>query len=159
VRRATSHLISQLCLSIVWAPPARRPALIASAVFAGAAHAQGTTTGAVSGRVTDPSGNPVANAQVEIRNTATGARNGQVTRENGRFYLANLDVGGNYVVTVRRIGFAPEVRPGVVVSLSQTTRVDVALRAQATQLTEVAVTASRVGADFTPHAPGHADDR
>lgn len=129
-------------------------ALIASAAFAGAAHAQGTTTGAVTGRVTDASGTPVANAQVEIRNTATGARNGQVTRENGRFYLPNLDVGGGYVLTVRRIGFAPETRPNVVVSLSQTTRVDLTLQAQATTLTEVAVTAPRAGADFSPTRQG-----
>lgn len=129
-------------------------AFAATVALAGAAHAQGTTTGAVTGRITDPSGNPVANAQVEIRNVATGARNGQVTRENGRYYLANLDVGGGYTITVRRIGFAPETRPGVVVSLSQTTRVDLTLRAQATTLAEVAVTGTRTGADFSPTRQG-----
>src|SRR5438045_2612412 len=42
--------------------------------------AQGVTTGAVSGTVTDAAGKPVENAQVQITNRSTGYRSGAMTR-------------------------------------------------------------------------------
>lgn len=119
-----------------------------------AAHAQGATTGAVTGLVTDATGRPLENAQVQVVNRSTGFSTGQLTRANGRYFVQNLDVGPNYAVTVRLIGYSPVTRPDVRVTLTQATRVDVRLQQAATQLTAVTVTAAARGADFSPTKQG-----
>src|SRR5678816_3616685 len=101
--------------------------------------AQGVTTGAVSGTVTNEQGQAVESAQIEVINRATGSRSGTISRSDGRYYVQGLEVGGPYTVTVRRIGFSPRDTSGVYVSLGQNARVDMRLAAQATQLAGVQV--------------------
>ena len=106
----------------------------ASPVFA-----QGVTTGAVSGTITNNQGQTVESAQIEIVNRATGSRSGTISRSDGRYYVQGLEVGGPYTVTVRRIGFSPRDTSNVFVSLGQNARVDMTLTTQATQLAGVQV--------------------
>ena len=104
--------------------------------------AQGVTTGAIGGLVTDTSGAPLAGVQIQVRNAASGYLVGGMTRDNGRYLIPNLEVGGPYAVTARRIGFAAQTRDNVVVSLTQTTQVDFRLSAQAAELSGVAIVAT-----------------
>jgi hypothetical protein len=120
-----------------------------------AARAQGATTGAITGLVTDAAGKPLENAQVQVVNRSTGFTTGQQTRANGRYYVQNLEVGPNYAVTVRLIGYTPVTQQPVRVTLTQATRVDVQLAQSATQLTAVTVTADAArSADFSPTRQG-----
>ncbi len=107
--------------------------------------AQGVTTGGIGGTVTDPSNNPLPNAQIQITNKLTGATAGATTRENGRYYIQGLEVGDEYTVVARRIGFAPQTRDFVVVRLSVTTRIDFKLTEQAAVISAVTVTATNDG--------------
>ncbi|WP_275829557.1 TonB-dependent receptor [Roseisolibacter sp. H3M3-2] len=130
-------------------------AFMAAAASASGAHAQGATTGAVTGVVTGPNGQPVENAQVQVVNRQTGFTAGQLTRANGRFFVQNLEVGSQYAVTVRLIGYTPQTRENVVVSLNQATRADFQLQNQAAQLSAVTVTANAaVDALFNPTRQG-----
>ena len=79
--------------------------------------AQGVTTGAVTGVVTDESGQGVENAQIQVTNRATGYTTGGLTRVGGRYFVQGLDVGNRYAVTVRLLGFQPQT---VVRSLGRT---------------------------------------
>ena len=122
--------------------------IVSLAVLAGsltatsaAIEAQGVTTGAVQGVVTDETGQPVDAAQVQVVNTATGVRAGTLTNASGRFLVPGLETGSAYEVTVRRIGYAPAIRNNVVVSLGVATRVDVNLVRQAAEIGAVRVTA------------------
>ena len=101
--------------------------------------AQGVTTGAVSGTVTNNQGQPIESAQIEVVNRATGSRSGTISRSDGRFYIQGLEVGGPYSVTARRIGFSPRDSGNVYVSLGQNARVDLVLVTQATELAGVQV--------------------
>jgi hypothetical protein len=115
---------------------------IALAIVTGASArllAQGVTTGAISGTVTDPSGAPVEGAQVQVRNARTGANAGGITRANGQFNIQGVEPDAGYSITVRRIGFEPITRDNRVVSLGQTTREDFALKQQSTVLETVTV--------------------
>lgn len=103
--------------------------------------AQGITTGAVSGTVTDPTGAPVEGAQVQLKNTRTGANAGGVTRANGTFSISGVEPDLGYTLIVRRIGFDPITRDNVNVSLGQTTRSDFQLKQQSTVLETVTVSA------------------
>jgi hypothetical protein len=70
--------------------------------------AQGITTGAIAGRVTTVGGEPLVGAQIVIRNRQTGFSAGTQTREDGRYRVQNLEPGGPYTVTARRIGMEPQ---------------------------------------------------
>ncbi len=138
---------------IVRASRAFMAAAVFSMLFTGAALAQGVTTGAISGKVTDAQGQPVALAEVQIVNRSTGFTTGTRTRPNGLFLVQGLQVGGPYTVTVRAIGYQPYVRGDVDVRLSEATRVDAQLTAQAVELAAVTVTAPAT-ADFSPTRQG-----
>jgi hypothetical protein len=113
--------------------------------------AQGVTTGAISGTVTNEQGQPVEAAQVQVVNRANGSRTGTVTRSDGRFYVQGLEVGGPYTVSVRRIGFSPRDTSNVYVSLGQNARVDMNLATQATQIAAVQVTGASTAVINTEH--------
>lgn len=119
----------------------------------GGLHAQGVTTGAITGTVTDPSGQPISGVEVQVVNRETGYSNTTLTRANGVYLLQGLEVGGPYTVTVRGLGYANFVRSDVFVRLSQSTRVDAQLSVQAVQLEALDVTVART-ADFTPTRQG-----
>lgn len=115
--------------------------------------AQGITTGAIGGLVTNEQGQPVADAQVHITNPVTGYQTTVNTRDNGRYFAQGLEVGGGYRVSVRRIGFGLSTRTDLYVSLSQTTRADFVLRQQAVQLASVRVEVTRTEV-FAPSNTG-----
>jgi hypothetical protein len=102
----------------------------------------------------DEAGAPVGSAQVQVTNASTGFRNGALTRDDGRYTVAGLEVGAGYSVTVRRIGFAPITQENVRVSLGQTSRVDLQIARQATVLTGVTVTATTSDAIIGPDRTG-----
>jgi outer membrane receptor protein involved in Fe transport len=103
--------------------------------------AQGITTGAVSGTVTDANGAPVEGAQVQLRNAKTGASAGGITRANGQYTIQGVEPDDRYSLTVRRIGFEPVTRDNLRVSLGETNRQDVSLQQQSTVLQTVMVSA------------------
>jgi len=105
--------------------------------------AQGVTTGAITGTVTEAGGEPVAAAEVQVVNRQTGYTSTALTRNNGFYLVPGLEVGANYSVTVQRIGFETFNVTNVVVTLGQATRVDAELRTQAIQLGAIEATATR----------------
>jgi hypothetical protein len=105
--------------------------------------AQGTTTAAISGAVLDSvTGQGIESAQVQVINTSTGVTTGALTRDGGRFFVQGLLTGGPYTVTVRRIGYQPESRKGIMLSLGQNARVDFHLSQQVIELSGVTVEAA-----------------
>ncbi len=115
--------------------------------------AQGLTTGAISGQITE-GGRPLENVQVEVRNSSTGFRAGAITRSNGRYFVQGLQVGGPYVVTARLLGYSPVTRNDLSVTLGGNTVVDLVLTQAAAQLSTVAVVADPSGAEFSPSRQG-----
>jgi hypothetical protein len=100
-------------------------AFLAVAWPAGAAFAQGVTTGAISGIVTNQQGQPVENAEVVAIHEPSGTTYEGVTRADGRFSMPGMRVGGPYSVTVAfgtgGTAFAPETKPDVTVNLGVAT--------------------------------------
>jgi hypothetical protein len=117
------------------------------------ANAQNVTSGSISGTVTDQTGAPVQSAQIQITNTQTGVTVNATARDAGRYSAQGLEVGGPYTVSVRRIGFTPMTRTGILVTLSQSTRVDFQLASQAAVLTGVKIEGS-LGSVISPTKTG-----
>ncbi len=115
---------------------------LALAFVPGQARAQGAVTGAISGRVVSSEGEPLAGAQISVRNQATGLTRTVVTREDGRYRVPALPVGGPYSVTAGGIGRASQTRSGLQVALGEDLRIDFNLAAQAVLLEGVTVAAA-----------------
>jgi hypothetical protein len=81
--------------------------------------------------------------KIIITNAGTGGATAVITRGDGRYYLPGLQPGGPYTIRVEGLGYAPEVREGVTLTLSQTARFDFTMRAQAIALGGIDVTADR----------------
>jgi hypothetical protein len=101
--------------------------------------AQGITTGAIAGTVTNEQGAPLEGIQIQVTQNNTGYKTTGVTRANGSYRIQGLEIGGPYSVSARRIGLAPQTKNAIVVNLGQTARVDFQLTAQAAQLEAIQV--------------------
>ena len=73
----------------------------------------GQVVGAIlSGTVTDPSGAVIPNAKVTIRNFSTGVATQVTTNATGLYNAVNL-LPGEYQVNIVAVGFAPQQRSGL----------------------------------------------
>ena len=104
--------------------------------------AQGVTTGAVRGVVTESGGQPLAGAAVTAVHVESGARYSAVSRRGGVFALPNMRVGGPYAITAEMLGRAARTEDGVFVLLGRTVRVDFRLETEAIALEGIDVVAS-----------------
>ena len=110
----------------------RRVVAFAAAILfvmvAGEATAQGVTSSAIAGRITQDGGQPVEGANITVINTLTGQRFQVVTRAGGRYNIENLPPGGPYTLEVRAIGFQASRKTGVRLELGQRYASDFELR-------------------------------
>jgi hypothetical protein len=103
-----------------------------------ALHAQGVSTGSITGFVRSANGADVDDARVEVLNRASGYTVRTTTRD-GRYHAFGLEVGGPYVVTARRLGFAPVGRDSIYIALGVPVSVDLVLEPTARTLDGVRV--------------------
>src|SRR5438128_1548986 len=102
--------------------------------------AQGVTSAAVVGRVTDDAGQPIPSGSLTLTNTASGVRYLARSADDGRFFFENVQVGA-YVLDARALGHEPGRVPDIVLTLGQRRVADVTLRRAAVQLGGVTVEA------------------
>src|SRR5262245_29153036 len=105
---------------------------------------QSTSTGTVSGQVTDPQNAAVSGAGVTLRDVTTNAEQKTVTNEAGRYTFVNVSPG-LYDMTVTKSGFNQAKLTGEKVTVGLTLTVNVTLQLGSMEET-VVVTA--VGADL-----------
>jgi hypothetical protein len=119
-----------------------RSLLLLSLFAVPAAFAQGVTTAALHGVVTDTNGEPLPGANVVAVHVPTGTTYGAATRIDGRYNLTGLRVGGPYSVTASFIGFAEAVEEGIQLAIGQDLGIDFRLAESNAQLEDVIVTAT-----------------
>ncbi|OWP61747.1 TonB-dependent receptor [Hymenobacter amundsenii] len=119
--------------------------------------AQGTTTSAMNGLVTDKTGEGLPGATVIAIHTPTNTQYVAPTNSEGRFNIQNMRVGGPYTLRISFVGYKETVRENIFLTLGQNQRLDVSLSATEQTLGEVTVTgrqdpiinAGRTGASTT----------
>lgn len=102
------------------------------------------TTSEIVGSVTS-SKTPLIGATVSVINVPTGTQAATTTRQEGRFNLPNLRVGGPYIITVSYVGYETAKRDSVFLLLGQEFTADFDLSAAAAALSEVVVSTVRQG--------------
>ncbi|MBK0378779.1 TonB-dependent receptor [Mucilaginibacter segetis] len=100
------------------------------------------TTSSVSGVVKDKQGG-VPGATVVAVHTPTGTKYSTVTQSDGRYNIANVNVGGPYVITVSFIGYGTVKQEGIMTVLGENKKVDFTLLESSNQLSEVVVKGNR----------------
>ena len=93
-----------------------------------------TSTGSISGIVTDESQALLPNAAVTVNNTDTGLTRTIQTTDDGRYKFVNLPIG-SYQVTIEAPNFAKYVQTGIKLLVNQDAVVDVTLKAGGVQET------------------------
>jgi len=123
------------------------------------AAAQGVTTGAISGIVTDAQMRPVAGASIIAIHEPSGTSYEAATRADGRYSIPGMRVGGPYSVQAVYVGtgtaFEPQTQDMVTVNLGVATDVNFQVRAIAVQ-EQVTVTAAAADAVFSSNRTGAA---
>ncbi len=113
--------------------------------FAALAFAQGGATGAISGAVQDASGAVIANAKVSVTSEATGEVLRQTKTDASGLFNATLLPVGTYTVEVSAAGFPVTKIPGVVVRITETTRMTTVLKLSAVkEVVEVQAQAEQI---------------
>jgi len=107
---------------------------IAWSIFLGGIHlwAQGETTSAITGQVSDESGGAVGAATVTVTHVETGLKRKVQTDDAGRFAFPQLRPG-LYSVRVQASGFDEQVNASVSAGLGETRTVNFALKVAATK--------------------------
>ncbi len=82
-------------------------------IAAASLRAQTPDTATIQGKVTDQTHAPVPGARITAVNTLTGLRRTAQTDTSGRFSLPGLPIGGTYVLTVQKVGFAETRIPDI----------------------------------------------
>lgn len=101
--------------------------------------AQGVTTAAVSGQVTDADGAPVPNLSVAVTNESTGIVNGSITDADGLYLVPGLQIGGPYTIEVSGLGYAPERVSDIRLNLGQRLDFDFQVAQEAVEVEGIAV--------------------
>src|SRR6185312_3582605 len=106
-------------------------------------YGQVTTTSSMSGTVVDEKGQTLPGVTVLAIHTPTGTNYSTVSRPDGRYNLANLRVGGPYIIKFSFLGYNPYTEPNVMLTLGQDFKLSVKLDPSNTQLQEVRVTGTQ----------------
>ena len=111
-RRHLGHFVLLLAACLAWVFPVRS---FAQTHSASAAVSQ-TTSGSITGKVSQKHGGPLAGARVSVSNIQTGVSSNVATDVNGQFTVGNLSPGA-YKVSISANGCIPEedkvtVKPG-----------------------------------------------
>ena len=83
--------------------------------------------GTITGTVIDPTGAAIANAQIEVRNTQTGAIYPTVSTNTGNYTVPQLPPG-TYALTVKSMGFKTYTHANLVVPAEGTVREDATMQ-------------------------------
>lgn len=102
-----------------------------------------TTTASINGTVVDQNGGALPGANVIVVHVPSGTQYGTNSRDDGRYNVLGLRVGGPYKVTVSIVGYTPQVEEGFDLALGQNLKINFKLPEQAVMMSGVTVTAEK----------------
>ncbi len=104
---------------------------------------QGVTTASLNGIVATEAGDRLTGANVVAVHEPSGTIFGAATRNDGRFNIPGMRVGGPYTVTVDYIGYTSQSQEDVFLSLGADLRLNFTLAEEAVELAGIMIVAER----------------
>jgi hypothetical protein len=117
--------------------------VLVSTLISTDALAQGSTTAAISGTVLDENGEALPGATIKAIHQPTGTVYGIVSNTDGRYRIANMQVGGPYEITTTFVGFQENVKDDIFLTLGQTLNLNLNMQETATELDEIEIISRR----------------
>ncbi|PIQ08648.1 MAG: hypothetical protein COW71_10675, partial [Ignavibacteriales bacterium CG18_big_fil_WC_8_21_14_2_50_31_20] len=117
--------------------------LVLIMLFSSALFAQGLTSAAINGIISDDKGENLPFANIIAVHVPSGTEYGVSSRADGRYDLTSLRTGGPYKITVSFVGYTPQTKDDVYLQLSQNMKINFVLSTSAVELSDVTVTAER----------------
>jgi len=109
-------------------------------LIAGFALKAQVTSSSISGFVKNSKGEVLAGSSVKLTHTPSGTSYTTAAGKDGRFNLVNLIPGGPYEIEITNVGYTKYTESSVNLPLGENIRIDAALSAATTELTNVVVT-------------------
>ena len=100
------------------------------------------TTATLSGVIKDATGKGLPSATVTVEFPDAGIKQVLITKDDGRFTVPNLRVGGPYRVTVNHVSHKDEVSENIFLELGLNNTIEFTLQDKTTELSNVTVSAS-----------------
>ncbi len=116
---------------------------------------QGSTSSSISGQIIDETEQGLPGATIIVRHEGSGVQSGTTTRDDGRYNIPNLRVGGPYTVSMNFLGFEEVKFENIYLSLGKNRLLNATMRENAVELDVVEVVAGglmgseRSGAETT----------
>ncbi len=101
------------------------------------------TTSSLSGLVTDSKGDALVGATVVATHTPSGTTYGSAARNDGRYTIPGMRIGGPYTVKISFVGYKEQVVTDVYLSLGVAANVNAKLADESTQLEEIIVSGAK----------------
>ncbi len=117
-------------------------AMLLFSILAVTSFAQVTSSN-IAGIITDNSGEALIGATILALHEPSGTQYGTSTREDGRFTLPNVRIGGPYTITVSYVGFKTYEEKDIILSLGQTLQFNAKLKDDAATLDEIIVSSDK----------------
>lgn len=102
-------------------------------------YAQGISTGSISGQINNQEEKPLVDANVVAIHQPSKTEYSTISRNNGRYNLPNLRIGGPYTLKISYVGYQKVVRDSIYVDLGQNRLISVEMAKKANQMQEVEV--------------------
>ncbi|MBK8825750.1 MAG: carboxypeptidase regulatory-like domain-containing protein [Saprospiraceae bacterium] len=99
------------------------------------------TTSSMVGTVTDDNSQTLIGANVIATHTPSGTTYGSITNEDGQYSIANMRVGGPYLVVISYVGYTDQKYDNLFLNLGETFRLNTILKEGGLVLETVQITA------------------
>ena len=115
------------------------------------------TTSEIQGLVTGENGKPLQGTTVMAVHTPTGTIYRTTSRNDGRYNLPNVRIGGPYTITASFVGFKENKQQDILLTLGTAFKADFLMLSETSSLSEVIVTASKNDKLFSKSRTGSAE--
>ncbi len=112
------------------------------------------TTSSLSGTVTAANDEPLVGATVSATHEPSGTKYVTTTKAGGQFLIANMRVGGPYLIQISFVGFETDKEEDVYLKLAETFLLNKTLKATSGELSQVVLTATRRNAIMNAQRTG-----
>lgn len=115
------------------------------------------TTAEIQGIVSEKGGSALTGATITATHVPTGTKYVTTSRKDGRFNLANVRVGGPYIIIVSFSGMGEEKQTDIYLTIGQAYRADFNMQPSTGDLKEVVVVGTRSDKVFSKNRTGSAE--